>query len=73
MGEAMTDADNKDQSQQENSGEAGKPTGNTPPPTTSQDFEFTDSSFKRGQDTGDMQKRVIDNSLPSTVKREKGS
>jgi hypothetical protein len=71
----MTDTENKDQSKQENadSSDSGQQAGNAPPPTTSQDFEFTDSSFKRGQDTGSVQKRIIDNSQESTVTKEKDS
>jgi hypothetical protein len=42
-------------------------------PLTSQDFEFTDSSFKRGQGSGNLEKRVIDTSQPPTVKKEPGS
>ncbi len=38
--------------------------------TTAQDFEFTDSSFKRTQEHGDMQKR---DSQQSTTKKEQGS
>jgi len=74
MGEAMTNTENKDQSQQQG-GDSGssQQTGGAPPPTTSQDFEFTDSSFKRGQDTGNVQKRVVDNSQQSTVTKEEDS
>jgi hypothetical protein len=42
-------------------------------PLTSQNFEFTDSSFKRGQGSGNLEKRVIDTSQPPTVKKEQGS
>ncbi len=42
-------------------------------PLTSQDFEFTDCSFKRGQGSGNLEKRVVDTSQPSTVKKEQGS
>ena len=42
-------------------------------PLTSQNFEFTDSSFKRGQGSGKLEKRVIDTSQPPTVKKEQGS
>lgn len=42
-------------------------------PLTSQDFEFTDSSFKRGQGSGNLEKRVKDTSQPPTVKKEQGS
>ena len=71
----MTDTDNKDQSQQQGGSggsDSSQQTGGTPP-TTSQDFEFTDSSFKRGLGTSDLQKRTVDTSQQSTVKKETDS
>jgi hypothetical protein len=50
-GEAMTDAENKGQEKQGNAGGSGKDqkTGGASPPMRWQDFEFTDSSLKRGR------------------------
>jgi hypothetical protein len=73
----MGDKENQDssnqQSQQGSDSGSAQETGTKPKVTTSQDFEFTDSSFKRGQGSGDMEKRTVDVLKPSTVKKEEGN
>jgi hypothetical protein len=49
----MTD----DKKQQDNSGEESQKNEAEPKVTTSEDFEFTDSTFKRGQQPSDLEKR----------------